>query len=62
MMKFIFIFLVMTSSLFSYESEKYLRAVIIGKIAKYVQWNTPNTKDFTIVILHNPFGHLLDTI
>jgi len=60
--KFIFIFFFVASSLFSYQSETYLKAFIIGKVAKYVEWSAQETKDFTIAVLHNPFENILDTI
>jgi len=61
-LKFIFIFFLLISSLSAYQSEKYLEALIIGKVAKYVEWNTQETKDFIIAVLHNPFADILDTI
>lgn len=61
-LRFFFLALLLSTTLFGYQSEKYLEAVIIGKVAKYVQWQHNNSKDFTIAILHNPFGDMLDTI
>jgi len=60
--KFIFLFLFLTTSLFSYQSEKYLKAVVIGKVAKYVQWSKTDSKEFIITVLHNPFGKILDSV
>jgi len=49
-----------STNCFSYESEDKLKAVIMGKLAKYITWDTEDSEYFVITILQNPFGDLLD--
>ncbi len=59
----IFLFLsIFSSSLFAYESEEKLQAMIIGKIVKFITWEDEKSKTFTITILNNPFGTTFDEL
>jgi len=49
-------------NVFAYESENKLQAVIIGKVAKYIHWTTPEEETFTITVLNNQFGSLFDEV
>jgi len=61
-LKFIVISIFLTTSLLSYQSEKYIEAIVIGKVAKYIKWSKRDSKFFIISVLHNPFEENLDTI
>ena len=50
----------LSSNSLAYESEDKLKSIIIGKLAKYITWNTASSESFVITILQNPFGDLLD--
>jgi len=50
------------SSLLAYESEDKLKAVIIGKVAKFVKWKDRKNDNFVITIMNNPYGQLFDEI
>ena len=48
--------------LYAYQSEDKLKAVIIGKLAKFITWQTDNSDEFVITVLNNPFDDLLDRL
>ncbi len=59
---FILLLLVVTTLNASFSEDKF-KAMIIGKVAKYVVWNKKeSTPYFNITILNNPFGSTIDTI
>jgi len=58
---FIFIFFI-NYSLNAYESEDKLKVVIVGKVAKYVEYQNEISDNFIITILKNRFGTLFDDI
>jgi len=62
LLKIIFIVCLFTSSLYSYESEDKLKAVILGKVAKYIEFKENNSSTFRITVLNNQFGTLFDDI
>jgi len=52
----------MTTSLFSYESENKIQALIVGKIAKFITWEDESSDTFVITMLHNSFGDTFDKV
>lgn len=46
------ILLVLITNLHAYQLEDKLKVAIIGKIAKFVQWNKPATQNFSIIVLN----------
>jgi len=46
----------------AYESEEKLKTVIIGKVAKYISWDTTLNEKFIITVCGNEFGTLFDDI
>ena len=48
----LFLFIMSLNSLSAYQSEDKLKALIIGKVAKYIVWDNKHT-DFTITILND---------
>lgn len=54
--------LLMNISLYGYESEEKLEAVIIGKIAKYIMWKDTSVDDFTIATLDTKLYNLFKEI
>lgn len=59
---FVISFLLLYSSLYGYESEEKLQAVIIGKIAKFITWEDETNELFTITILRNQFGSIFNEL
>ncbi|MCK9492265.1 MAG: YfiR family protein [Sulfurimonas sp.] len=59
---FFLFFLLFTTSLFSYESENKIQALIIGKIAKFITWEDESRDTFIITMLHNSFGDTLEQV
>ena len=57
---FIILLLLMTS-VHAYQLEDKLKVAIIGKIIKFVQWNKPISKDFSITVLHST-NHFFKTL
>jgi hypothetical protein len=49
---FIFIFILLHSLSYGYESEEKLKAVIIGKVAKYITWSDSKRDSFKITVLN----------
>jgi hypothetical protein len=49
--KFFFLISLLISTLHSYQSEDNLKAVIIGKIAKFVEWEDKESSSFVITVL-----------
>ena len=60
--KTVFIASLLYTSLYAYESEDKLKAVIVGKVAKYIEFKENNSTSFTITILNNQFDTLFDDI
>jgi len=60
--KIFLILVIMFTTLNAYESEDKLKAVIIGKVAKYITWQDKNSENFTITILKNKNGDLFDKL
>lgn len=58
--KLLFIFLFICTSINAYESENKLKTVIVGKIAKYIFWNKSIPDKFVITVLNNEFGMLFE--
>lgn len=55
--------IVATSVLNAYESEDKVKAVIIGKLAKYIKWeDKKEDNDFIITVLNNPYDDLFDKV
>ncbi len=50
------------SSLHAYESEDKLQVVLVGKVAKYIEFLDTSSQTFTITVLKNNFGTLFDEI
>jgi len=46
------ILLVIITNMYAYQLEDKLKVAIVGKIAKFVQWNKPATKNFSITVLN----------
>ena len=64
-MKFLYLFYILflfNTSLNAYESEDKLKAVIVGKVAKYITWKDNNATTFKITILKDQYGDLFDEI
>ncbi len=60
-MKFLYIILIFSlfgTTLNAYESEDKLKAVIVGKVAKYVTWEENNDTTFKITVLKNQYENL----
>ncbi len=51
-----------SGQLHAYQSEDKLKAAIIGKLAKFITWQTHNRDEFVITVLNNPFDDLLETL
>lgn len=48
---------------YAYESEDKIKAVLIGKLAKYIKWeDKKKSSSFIITILNNPYNDLFDKI
>ena len=62
LLKIVSIVFLFYSSLHSYESEDKLKAVIVGKVAKYIEFKESNSTAFTITVLNNQFNTLFDNI
>ena len=56
----IFLLLNTFSTLSAYDSEDKFQVVIIGKIAKYVNFPSDNHNNFVITVLNNPFENIFD--
>jgi len=61
-LRIIFLLFFLTTFLFSYQTEEKLKAVVIGKVAKYVSWKDESSSNFVITVLDNPFGNMLENI
>jgi len=61
-MKILFLLLIYSLYLFSYEQEKTLVCVVTSKIAKFTQQNNDEINPYTITVLHNQFGNQFDNI
>lgn len=56
-----FLLLLLNNILFAYEEEDKLKAIITGKIAKFISWDT-SSQYFTITIYKNQFKNYFDEI
>ena len=56
MFRTIIILIFLSSTIFSYELEDRLKAIITGKIAKFITWDKQDSKQFTITIFNNQCG------
>jgi len=54
--------LFLNTALHAYESEDKLKAVIVGKVAKYITWKENQRETFKITIIKNQYKNLFDTI
>ena len=50
------------SNLHAYESEDKLKAIIIGKVSKFISWEENTQDEFVITVLKDPFNGLLEKI
>jgi len=48
------------SPLSAYESQDKLEVIVVGKVAKFVQWKRDRKRTFVITILNNPYEDLFD--
>lgn len=53
---------ILYSHLNAYESEDQIKAVIVGKVAKFIKWEDKQSENFVITILNNPFEKLFENI
>lgn len=59
---FYIFFLIISTSLFSYESENKIQALIVGKIAKFITWQDESAETFVITILNSSFGDTFEMV
>lgn len=60
-----FIFIIISTSynnLYAYELEDKLKSIIVGKIAKFINWENLDSKEFVITIYKNQLGDYFDSI
>ena len=62
MLKIIILTIFIFTNALAYQSEDTLKAVIIGKIAKYITWDRDTNKKFVIAVLNANDKKLFDTI
>lgn len=60
MLKNIFFLLLLATLLPAAESEERLKAVITGKVAKYIQFSELDDPMFVITTFHTPYAHIFD--
>ena len=56
---FIFIF---HNNLYAYEIEDKLKSIIVGKIAKFINWENSDSKEFVITVYKNQLGDYFNSI
>jgi len=61
-MRILFLLLLHSLYLFSYEQESTLACLVTSKIAKFTQENNDALNPYTITVLHNQFGNQFDDI
>ena len=62
---FIFIFIsifIFHNNLYAYEIEDKLKSIIVGKIAKFINWENSDSKEFVITVYKNQLGDYFNSI
>ncbi len=50
------------NNLYAYEVEDKLKSIIVGKIAKFINWENSNSKEFVITVYKNQLGNYFNSI
>ncbi|MCU7836629.1 MAG: YfiR family protein [gamma proteobacterium symbiont of Taylorina sp.] len=60
---FIFIFIsIFYNNLYAYEVEDKLKSIIVGKIAKFINWENSDSNEFIITVYKNQLGNYFNSI